>query len=558
MVSLVGMLACAAWSCCSSPARPCSGSSGCSCACSSGPRSPRRGPSSRRLAPPGREGQLFGLYATTGRAVSFLAPTLFGWRSRVLRRGPGRDRRDPPGARGRARGAVAGAAAGVTAATPPGNASVNSRVNSGDISHKGVTRHFRMCERIHLGHTNEFWAAAMPSARSRAGTPGPRPREETTATPTLHLGCVRGRSPRSRNGRKAMADRVLRGSRLGAVSYETDRNHDLAPRQSMRYACPRGHEFDVPFANDAEIACHLGVSPARQHLPAGRRQRRPSRRRSSRRAPTGTCSWSGARSPTWKCCWRAPRAAGRAARRDRLTRTSRRGRTHAGPASLRCQLPQMAAACAHVRCTISAAGRTSSTSPTDCAREGDVLLPAACEDRADDSGRQLARSGRELLGAAPPPLREGRGQHAADGRVVRAVVGREQAVEELVVLGVTGRRRDQHRASTPRRCASPWRPGTGAHGHALRAERQRGGQPRPSAIPPAATTGVVTGDVDDLRHERHRRDEAAVPTRLPALCDEHVGAAVEGLLAWSTSMTCWIQRMPTSCARSTSSPGSPM
>ena len=31
-----------------------------------------------RLTPPGREGQLFGLYATTGRAVTFLAPTLFG------------------------------------------------------------------------------------------------------------------------------------------------------------------------------------------------------------------------------------------------------------------------------------------------------------------------------------------------------------------------------------------------------------------------------------------------------------------------------------------------
>ena len=31
-----------------------------------------------RLAPPGREGELFGLYATTGRAVSFLAPALFG------------------------------------------------------------------------------------------------------------------------------------------------------------------------------------------------------------------------------------------------------------------------------------------------------------------------------------------------------------------------------------------------------------------------------------------------------------------------------------------------
>lgn len=31
-----------------------------------------------RLCPPGREGEIFGLYATTGRAVSFLAPMMFG------------------------------------------------------------------------------------------------------------------------------------------------------------------------------------------------------------------------------------------------------------------------------------------------------------------------------------------------------------------------------------------------------------------------------------------------------------------------------------------------
>ena len=31
-----------------------------------------------RITPPGREGQMFGLYATTGRAASFLAPALFG------------------------------------------------------------------------------------------------------------------------------------------------------------------------------------------------------------------------------------------------------------------------------------------------------------------------------------------------------------------------------------------------------------------------------------------------------------------------------------------------
>ena len=30
-----------------------------------------------RIIPKGREGELFGLYATTGRAVSFMSPTLF-------------------------------------------------------------------------------------------------------------------------------------------------------------------------------------------------------------------------------------------------------------------------------------------------------------------------------------------------------------------------------------------------------------------------------------------------------------------------------------------------
>src|SRR5437763_11018535 len=59
------------------------------------------------------------------------------------------------------------------------------------------------------------------------------------------------RGPGKDGGR--MADRVLRGSRLGAVSYETDRNHDLAPRQIARYRTENGEEFDVPFADDAEI-----------------------------------------------------------------------------------------------------------------------------------------------------------------------------------------------------------------------------------------------------------------------------------------------------------------
>ncbi|MCV7103143.1 RNA polymerase-binding protein RbpA [Mycobacterium palustre] len=50
-----------------------------------------------------------------------------------------------------------------------------------------------------------------------------------------------------------MADRVMRGSRLGAVSYETNRNHDLAPRHIARYRTDNGEEFEMPFAHDAAV-----------------------------------------------------------------------------------------------------------------------------------------------------------------------------------------------------------------------------------------------------------------------------------------------------------------
>jgi len=50
-----------------------------------------------------------------------------------------------------------------------------------------------------------------------------------------------------------MGERALRGTRLGATSYENDRNTDLAPRQEVSYTCPKGHRFDVPLAAEAEI-----------------------------------------------------------------------------------------------------------------------------------------------------------------------------------------------------------------------------------------------------------------------------------------------------------------
>jgi hypothetical protein len=50
-----------------------------------------------------------------------------------------------------------------------------------------------------------------------------------------------------------MSERALRGSRLGATSYETDDGVEVAPRQMVAYVCPRGHRFEVPFSVEAEI-----------------------------------------------------------------------------------------------------------------------------------------------------------------------------------------------------------------------------------------------------------------------------------------------------------------
>ncbi len=50
-----------------------------------------------------------------------------------------------------------------------------------------------------------------------------------------------------------MSDRVLRGSRLGSVSYESDRHTEFAPRSLTTYDCQLGHETMVPFAAEADI-----------------------------------------------------------------------------------------------------------------------------------------------------------------------------------------------------------------------------------------------------------------------------------------------------------------
>lgn len=50
-----------------------------------------------------------------------------------------------------------------------------------------------------------------------------------------------------------MSERALRGSRLGAQSYETDDNVEAAPRIPVAYDCPHGHRVVVPFSIEADV-----------------------------------------------------------------------------------------------------------------------------------------------------------------------------------------------------------------------------------------------------------------------------------------------------------------
>ncbi len=45
----------------------------------------------------------------------------------------------------------------------------------------------------------------------------------------------------------------LRGSRLGGLSYEDERNVELAARQQVDFDCPAGHRSTVTFAEEADV-----------------------------------------------------------------------------------------------------------------------------------------------------------------------------------------------------------------------------------------------------------------------------------------------------------------
>lgn len=50
-----------------------------------------------------------------------------------------------------------------------------------------------------------------------------------------------------------MAERTLRGARLGGQSFEDERGIEFAARQQAGYRCPQGHEFEITMSVEAEV-----------------------------------------------------------------------------------------------------------------------------------------------------------------------------------------------------------------------------------------------------------------------------------------------------------------
>lgn len=50
-----------------------------------------------------------------------------------------------------------------------------------------------------------------------------------------------------------MAERTLRGARLGGQSFEDERGIEFAARQQVGYRCPSGHEFEITMSVEAEV-----------------------------------------------------------------------------------------------------------------------------------------------------------------------------------------------------------------------------------------------------------------------------------------------------------------
>ncbi|MEY2826803.1 MAG: hypothetical protein RLZZ122_1167 [Actinomycetota bacterium] len=65
-----------------------------------------------------------------------------------------------------------------------------------------------------------------------------------------------------------MSQQAIRGTSLGSFSLESDRNVEFSERMFSSFRCANGHNFEIPFAIDAELPdsweCRFCSSHARR------------------------------------------------------------------------------------------------------------------------------------------------------------------------------------------------------------------------------------------------------------------------------------------------------
>lgn len=80
-----------------------------------------------------------------------------------------------------------------------------------------------------------------------------------------------------------MSETSMRGTRLGALSYERDEHVAPAERRVVRYECPAGHVSNVPYFVDAdeisrEWTCRCGETAITTEIePEERKPEKPAR-----------------------------------------------------------------------------------------------------------------------------------------------------------------------------------------------------------------------------------------------------------------------------------------
>ena len=185
-------------------------------------------------------------------------------------------------------------------------------LHAGDLRHAGTPPRARQ-------HPAQVVLSPVTCGDTAAAPPDPAPRRRpaiigwsfrggilgNTACVPYTLSTYKTGPPTGRPATRQvapMSDGALRGTRLGATSYENDDHVELAPRQVIHYDCPKGHTTSMPFSRRGRDPGGLGVPHLRRRGPHPRRRASRGEAHEARAAPTGTCCSSAARSRTSRCC----------------------------------------------------------------------------------------------------------------------------------------------------------------------------------------------------------------------------------------------------------------